>query len=173
MKNIQYVHEKWRYFSRHCLPLSFPQVNNISIKWVKAMCWEAYNILVCMWARDMLWLLKSWNSIIKILKNELCNILANFWKSNLTCSIQCQQYMNSYDNNYTPTILTLIILLSLPGTISGSFIRHNFHTVLAVLPSVPDCSWMYNSSGKMKAIFVRMKFFKPKNLSHSFTNQVR
>jgi len=93
---------------------------------------------------------------MKALKNELCNILAIVWKSNLTCSIQCQQYMNLYDNNYTPTVLTLITLLSLPGTISGSFMRHNFHTVLPVLPSVLDsvheCT---NSAEKMKAIFYK------------------
>lgn len=62
------------------------------------------------------------------------------------------------------------------------FARHNkwlFHaTQFSYCASSPACitwlcSWMYNSSGKMKAIFVRMKFFKPKNLSHSFIYQVR
>jgi hypothetical protein len=65
-------------------------------------------------------------------------------------------------------------MLSLLSTIRGSFMWHNFHTVLEVLPSSTWlCSWMYNSSGIMKATFLRMKFFKPKNLSHSFINQVR
>ena len=138
MKNIQYIHEKWRYFSWPCLPLSYPQVNNISIKWVKAMCWETYNILVCMWARDVLQLLESWNSIIKNTEEWSMQHFGKCLKEHSDLLNKCQQYMNSYDNNYTPTILTRITLLSLPGTISGSFMRHNFHTVLAVLPSVLD-----------------------------------
>lgn len=72
------------------------------------MCWEKCNILVC--TRASVYCVMTAGKLEQYYKNteEWTMQHSGNSENNLTCSIQCQQYMNSYDNNYSQTILTLI-----------------------------------------------------------------